>query len=308
MTLTSDPRPSADPSVADDDLPSIEPEGTRIDWLTSSWSILTLGVVLCSGALLIPAEFRFVMWPLAMYVPGHAIVTAVFGDHLDFSGFRRVGLSMALTLAAYPMLALAGLVVGRYWTRGTIVGGTFLLVSACAFVVWRREQRAAAGLVDEPDQVEEPAEVGSSRIRITELILPTCSIGLALLIAWASLFVFPRKAPDEFSSIALEGTWALTARAVPANPSRDVEVTFRIDNETTQVQEYVVRSGIVDGPEWETKTQILEPGQAWVSTVAGRIAEDRCRSRLEIDMEVVGDDEDHFPLAVFFRDSTIECS
>ena len=95
---------------------------------------------------------------------------------------------------------------------------------------------------------------------------------------------------------------------MPANPSNDVSVTFRVDNETTQVQEYVIRAGIVDGPGWETKRQVLEPGQAWVDTVSGRIAEDRCRSRLEIDMEVVGDSEDHFPLAVFFRDSTIECS
>ncbi|MEM1335616.1 MAG: DUF1616 domain-containing protein, partial [Actinomycetota bacterium] len=246
--------------------------------------------------------------PLAAFVPGHAIVCAVFGDHLDFGGFRRVGLSMALTLAAYPMMALAGIVVGRYWTHGTVVGGTFLLTVGCAFVQWRREVRTAEGRTAEPDRIEEPAEVGPSRIRISELILPGISIGLALLIAWASISVFPRKAPDEFSSIALEGTWALTARAVPANPSNDVSVTFRIDNETTSVQEYVVRSAIVDGPGWETKTQVLEPGQAWVDTVSGRIAEGRCRSRLEIDMEVVGDAEDHFPLAVFFRDSTIECS
>lgn len=307
MTVTSGPRPPID-DVFPDDLPSIEPEGSEFHWLTSWMTVLGLGLLLCAGGLLIPIEYRFVMWPLAVFFPGHAIVCAVFGDHLDFGGFRRVGLSMALTLAAYPMMALAGIVVGRYWTHGTVIGGTFILTAGCAFVVWRREQRALLGRVAEPDRVEEPAEVGPSRIRISELFLPGASILLSLLIAWASLSIFPRKAPDAFSSIALEGTWALTARAVPANPSNDVSVTFRVDNETTQVQEYVIRSGIVDGPGWETKRQVLEPGQAWVDTVSGRIAEDRCRSRLEIDMEVVGDDEDHFPLAVFFRDSTIECS
>ncbi|MEO0492529.1 MAG: DUF1616 domain-containing protein [Actinomycetota bacterium] len=308
MTLTSGPRPPADETVTPDDLPSLEPEGTELHWLTSSVAILVLGLVLCAGGLFIPIEYRFVLWPLAVFVPGHAIVCAVFGDHLDFGGFRRVGLSMALTLAAYPMMALTGIVVGRYWTHGTVVGGTLLLTVACAFVQWRREVRAEQGLVAEPDRREEPAEVGPSRLRVTELLLPGGSIVLALLIAWASITVFPRKAPDEFSSISLEGTWALTARAVPANPSNDVSVTFRIDNETTRVQVYVVTAAIVDGPGWETKTQILEPGQAWVDTVSGRIADGRCRSRLEIDMEVVGGDEDHFPLAVFFRDSTIECS
>lgn len=305
MTMTSEPS-SIDTSV--DDLPSLEPDGTRINWLTSSVAVFSLGLVLCVGAWLIPESYRFVLWPLAMFVPGHAIVTAVFGDHLDFGGFRRVGLSMALTLAAYPLVALSALIVGRRWTEGTVLVGSFLLISACAATIRRREVRAQYGRTDAPDRTEEPAEVGSSRIRLSELVLPGFSIGLALLIAWASLFVFPRKAPDEFSSIALEGTWALTARSVPANPSRDVAVTFRIDNETTTVQEYVVTSGIVDGPDWETKSQVLEPGQAWVDTVSGRVAPGRCRSRLEIDMTVVGDPEDHFPLAVFFRDSTIECS
>ena len=307
MTLTSGSRPPID-DIPVDDLPSLDPDGREFHWLTSWMAVLGLGLVLCAGGVFIPVEYRFVMWPLAVFVPGHAIVCALFGDHLDFGGVRRVGLSMALTLAAYPMMALTGLVLGRTWTHATVIAGTLILTLGCAFVVRRRTVRTRQGWASEPGRVEEAAEVGPSRVRISELLLPGASIGLALLIAWASVSVFPRKAPDAFSSIALEGTWALTARAVPANPSNDVSVTFRVDNETNRAQEYIIRSGIVDGPEWETKRQILEPGQAWVDTVSGRVADGRCRARLEIDMEVVGDREDHFPLAVFFRDSTIECS
>lgn len=304
MTLISDPSTSHD---IDTSLPEVGPDGSRIPRLDSSVTVFCLGVALCLGGWFIPIGFRFVMLPLALWVPGHAIVSAAFGRHLDFGGFRRIGLSMALTLAAYPLTALSGLVLGFYWLKSTVIVGTFIVVSLCAAIIWRREQLDAAGRTEAPDRLEDPAEVGASRIRWSELILPFSSIALALVIGWASLFVFPRKAPDAYSSIALEGTWALTAHAVPANPANEVTVTYRIDNRTPQVQEYVVRSAVVDGPDWGTASVAIEPGEAYVGTVTGPIAAGSCRSRLEIDMDVLGDDEDHFPLAVFFRDSTIDC-
>lgn len=304
MTLISDPSTTHD---IDTSLPPLEPVGSRIPRLDSAITVFALGVVLCLGGWFIPEGARFVMLPLAFWVPGHAFVSAAFGQHLDVGGFRRIGLEMAITLTSYPLIALSGLVLGFYWLKSTVIIGTLLLVSLCSAVIWRREQLEARGRVEEPDRLEEPAEVGASRIRWSELVLPFSSISLALLIAAASLVVFPRKAPDPYNAIALEGTWALAAHAVPANPSNDVSVTYRIDNRTTEVQEYVVRSGIVDGPEWETQVVAIEPGEFYIGTATGRIAEDRCRSRLEIDMDVVGDDEDHFPLALFFRDSTIEC-
>jgi len=282
-------------------------EGRLMPHFDSAVAVFALGLVLATGGLLLPTSVRWIMWPLAMTVPGHAIISAAFGRHLDFSGFRRAGLTAAMTLVAYPLLALTGLVLGLRLTHLSVVLSTAVLTSGCAGVILRRERSEAVLGIDHPEQLEEPPEVGSSRIRLSELIIPTLAIGTSMLIALASISVFPRKAPDEFSSIALEGTWALAAHVVPADPGRDITVSFRIDNETTRRQEYIVRAAMVDGPDWSTRTRILEPGQAWVDTVGGRVTPGSCRSRLEIDMEVVGDPEDHFPLAVFFRDNTIDC-
>ena len=185
-----------------------------------------------------------------------------------------------------------------------MVSGTIFLCTLCAAVIHRRTGREN---IDHEAAVVAEAAPEGLLLRARELIVPFAAMAAALTIVWGSVHVLPRKAPDAFSSISLDGTWALTARAVPANPSRDVEVTYRIDNKTPRTQEYAVSASIVDGPEWSATTVTIEAGASWVGTVSGRIMADSCRSRLEIDMMVVGDPEDHFPLAVFFRDSTLEC-
>ncbi|MEM7142708.1 MAG: DUF1616 domain-containing protein [Actinomycetota bacterium] len=269
--------------------------------LSSAITILVLGTVLALGGFFLPTGIRWVMWPLAMIVPGHAVVCAVFGHDLDFGGFRRAGLSAALTLICYPLIALTALVLGFRLTATVVSVGTFLLCAGCAAIVHRRERRDRAA----PTVPVEP-RVGR-RLQVAELLVPGGAIVGSMLIVLASLQLFPRQPAEEFSVIALAGTWALTARAVPANPSRDVEVTYRIENRTGRVQEYEITAGIVDGPQWTGAAVAIEPGATWVGTTVGRALEDSCRSQLEIDMRVIGDAEDHFPLKIFLRDSTIDC-
>ncbi|MFT5202174.1 MAG: hypothetical protein ACI9C1_001559 [Candidatus Aldehydirespiratoraceae bacterium] len=98
-----------------------------------------------------------------------------------------------------------------------------------------------------------------------------------------------------------------TARGVPADPARYVTVTFRVDNQTVSTQEYEVRSAIKDGPECTGNVVASKSGESLIGSTTGGAMEDSCRPRFEIDMSVVHNSEDHFPLAVFVSDSTIRC-
>ena len=266
-------------------------------------TIVFLGSIMCLGVLVLPPVVRWVMLPLAFTLPGHALVVAIFGQQLEFGGFRRVGLSAAMTLVVYPLFALTALVAGARWTETTVVVSTMLLIGGCAAVIARRKVRAQRGV----PRIEPRSEAYEVTIPGRDLVVPALAIGLSVLITWASVSVLPRKPLDEFSSIALDGTWALTARAVPVDPERTTVVQFRVTNETTSELSYVVTAGIVDGPDWTGATETLAPGATWIGEAEGQALAGSCRSKLEIDMHVVDDQTNHYPLAVYFRDQTISC-
>lgn len=267
-------------------------------------SLLVMAALLTLGATMLPTSVRWLTLPLAYALPGHAMVCAIFGRHLEFGGVRRAALTIALTLPTYPIIALSALVLEMRMTKTVVVVGTDLLVGGCAAIVARRARLRRRG-VGQPEPVS--SHYADATIRIRELIIPGAAMITAILVVLASVVVLPRRLPDEYSSIALDGTWALASRVVPVDPGRSIEVQFEVTNKTREVHDYTVSGQVVDGPTWSTVTKRLEPQEVWNGTVSGQAKKGSCRARLNIQMSVTGESTKHSPLAVFLSDRSIEC-
>jgi len=267
-------------------------------------SLLVMAALLTLGATLLPTSVRWLTLPLAFALPGHAMVCAIFGRHLEFGGVRRAALSIALTLTSYPIIALTALVFEMRMTKFVVVGGTDVLVGGCAAIVARRAWLRRRG-VGEPDPVSN--QYADATIRFRELIIPGAAMITAILVVLASVVVLPRRLPDEYSSIALDGTWALASRVVPVDPGRSIEVQFEVTNRTREVHNYTVSGQVADGPAWSSVTKRLQPQEVWNGTVSGQAKKGSCRSRLNIELSVTGESITHSPLAVYLSDRSIQC-
>ena len=267
-------------------------------------SLLVMAALLTLGATLLPTSVRWLTLPLALALPGHALVCAIFGRHLEFGGVRRVALSIAITLTTYPLIALTALVLEMRMTKFVVVAGTDILVGGCAAVVAHRASKRRRGQA-EPEPVSD--HYADASIRVRELLIPGAAMIAAVLVVLASVVVLPRRLPDEYSSIALDGTWSLVSHAVPVDPQQSIEVQFQVANKTRETHDYTVTGQVVDGPSWSTATKRLQPGEVWQDTVSGQTKAGSCRSRLNIELSVTGETAAHSPLAVFLRDRSAQC-
>jgi len=311
MAIITDPvlenrRPVNEPADTSAELP-VDPDTFDNDGffaLDRARSLLVMAALLTMGSVLLPTGVRWLTLPLAFALPGHAMVCAIFGRHLEFGGVRRAALSIALTLTSYPIIALSALVFEMRMTKTVVVGGTDMLVGGCAAVVARRAWLRQHGLA-EAEQVSD--HYADAAIRFRELIIPGTAMVTAILVVLASVVVLPRRLPDEYSSIALDGTWALASRVVPVDPGRTIRVQFEVANRTRGIHDYTVSGQVVDGPTWSTVTKRLQPEEVWKGTVSGQAKTGSCRARLNIQLSVTGESVKHSPLAIFLSDRSVEC-
>ncbi len=254
------------------------------------------------AALTLPPAVRWILVPAALVVPGHALVSALFGQHLEFGGVRRLALTVVLSFVAYSLAALAVFAAGFRMSRVTVVVSIELLAWACAGVVAHRKVRAQRGepVSDPPPPTYRP------RLEIRHLVVPLGAMTLALVVAWGSVHVLPRRPPEEYSAIAFDGTWALVNRTVPVDPGTDTVVQFRVFNRTRSEQTYDVDARIDEGPRWSSATLVVPALSSASGTVTGRVPAGACHARLEVAMHV-DDGIERDPLVVYFRDVDADC-
>ncbi|RMH69810.1 MAG: DUF1616 domain-containing protein [Actinomyces sp.] len=262
-------------------------------------SAAALGV----AALLLPPSVRWVLVPAALFVPGHAVVSALFGQHLEFGGVRRAALTVVLSFVSYALLALAVFAAGFRMSRVTVVVSVNVLAWVCAAVIAHRKIRAQRGeAVSDP-----PPPTYRPRLDPRQLVVPVGAMVLALVVAWGSVHVLPRRPPEEYSAIAFDGSWALVNRTVAVDPGTDTVVSFRVMNRTRSEQTYQVSARIDEGPSWSSTTLVVPALSTATGTVTGRVPAGACHARLEVAMDVEGDDVDRDPLVLYMRDVDAEC-
>ena len=272
--------------------------------------LVLVGLVTALVALsLLPDGIRWITTPLAFWLPGHALVTAVFGRRLEFGGVRRICLELLLTLATYPILALAVFSLAIPMSHETVAVSTWLFVAGCAAVAEVRQRRGARRRGAAGRAAAAPPRTPAVDVR--QLVVPGLAMGAMLLIAWGSLHVLPRAEPVPFSSVALAGPWSLVQGAVPYDAGVDPSIEVAITNQTSGDEDYeitaVVRNADGTTASWPATSASLAAGETRTITVTGPLPAGRCRAQVAVAVTPNrGPALD--PLTVPFRDRAASCS
>ena len=272
----------------------------KLPAVDTSAGILMLGVLLAGLGWFLPLQLRWITTPLVFFVPGNAIVSAIFGRQLEFGGVRRVGLCGVMSLVSYSVMALAVFGLGFTMSQGSVVLSVLVLSVLAAAVVEFRTRSWPAFAV--------PRHAAYARsISMSEVAIPALAMAAALIVAYGSVKVLPRKPADEYSAIAFDGTWALTNRVVRVDATLDVQVQYQVLNRTRTTQTYLVTTGIEEDTQWGSDVITIEPGADYHGSATGKVTEGSCSSRLEVLLEQVGSEQTRDPLVLYFRDTNGDC-
>lgn len=272
--------------------------------------LVLVGLVTALVALsFLPDGIRWITTPLAFWLPGHALLTAVFGRRLELGGVRRICLELLLTLATYPILALAVFSLAVPMSHETVAVSTWLFVTGCAVVAEVRQRRAASRHA--PAGRTEAAPPRTPAVDVRQLLVPGLAMAAMLLIAWGSVHVLPRAEPVPYSSVALAGPWSLVQGAVPydagIDPSIEVAVTDQTGGEVDYTVTAVVRAADGTTTSWPVVDARLAAGETRTVTVTGPLPAGQCRAQVAVAVTPsTGPAPD--PLTVPFRDRAATCS
>jgi hypothetical protein len=254
--------------------------------------------ILVVGAAVLPLGVRWALLPLALTAPGAAIVDAVFPPGVVLGVAHRLGLSTILSLAVYPILALAVFSTATPMSHRTVAVSTWLACAAAAAVSHVRSRTSVAPPL--------AAEGPPGGLRLRPLALPAAAVTAAALVAWASVAVLPRAAPAPHVDLALDGAWALASGVVPVDAEHPVAVQVLVVNATPSDRTIELLAEVDGVTAWQPVARRVRPGDRWHATLTGTVPADACRARLEIGT-TGADGRELAPLAVTLRDRSAEC-
>jgi len=248
-----------------------------LDVFYVSWkdfSIIWLGALL----LLLLIVFEPWLWFLSpvrlllgliyiLYVPGYCLTAALFPNKDDLDGIERTGLSIGLSIAIVPLLALLldrlpwGI---RLWP---ILWGEYGTMALCTRVALSRRASLPVGEAYAPELSWRPRPWWRSLAKPEKRIYMLLASAL-LLAGFSTAWVFLVPSPDEFMTefyiLGQEGLAQDYPRQVA--PNEEMSVTMGMVNHERDEHHYRVEVWAVDS--WadqrqlvaEAKSVVLSPG------------------------------------------------
>lgn len=227
-----------------------------------------LGTTIIAGEYLpLPATFEWVLGlarlalglAYVLYVPGYCLTAALFPRTDELDSIERAGLSLGLSVAWVPVLAL--LLNWLPWglTLGPILAGQLASTAAfAATAIWRRE-RLPAGEALAPDMGWRPKPWWRSLPGLDRKIYLLCA-GALLVAGLAAGWIFLGSSPDEFmTEFYILGSGSL-AEDYPreATVGEDLSVTMGIANRERGDMTYRMEVWAVDP--WDDRRELVNSG------------------------------------------------
>jgi uncharacterized membrane protein len=265
-----------------------------------------------------PAPRAVVVLPLALLMPGYALLLALFGRSLPLDAAPLLALAALLSMAFYPLLALALYATGLLLRMGSVLGGMDVCVLALTAVAASRfgphevsRTSNAGGTVDlQPSHGADrrPLFAGSRRaVDQTRLalwgigvVVTIVCVGVGVAGATHALSTVP-AAP--YTAFYLSGRWAHIDTVVTVAPGRWLVVTVGVANDTGQRQVYRLSPLFTDA-HWRAYTIVVPPGRTWTGAVSGRMPLDSCLHRLSLTLHQRGERVPLRPLVLWVRTGT----
>ena len=283
--------------------------------LLAATAVMSLGVVVP-----VPPLRALLVVPVALLAPGYALLMALFGDarRTGLDPVPLLALSILLSLACYPLLALLLHLAALPMATGTVVGATdTTIMLLLAGASWRSAQHSPAMLAP---RVGAPPDVapGSAWEGLRGGLRFALVVGAAGLILAATLRLLPAPSSAPYTMFYLAGRSAYLAGPVGARGYRSVgpgsgercvararaahgaarttatgavgavDLSIGVTNGSAWRRSYRI-TPLLDGvPCWPNQTLSLGPGASWSGHVSGVVPADGALHRLTITLRQPG--------------------
>jgi len=243
--------------------------------------------------------------PLALVLPGYAVLTAAFGRGPQLDPLPAIALSSLLSLAIYALLALALNAASIRLSRESVLAASDCLIALLVALSlpgvrpWRALAEDSIPLPDEPrpllhrirmdlkNQITPPRRTESIHLSwpghgwalgyLTAIVLS----GLALVVILQHT-AKPADAP--FTQFYFAGSWARISGIVDLAAGKTLGVEVGITNHTHLKQLYLLKPILEPSIRWPMEKILLAPGSTWSGMLRGPIIADNCVHRLAIQL------------------------
>jgi hypothetical protein len=247
-----------------------------------SWSMINvLGLTFLTATFTLAAALptsilrAAVVLPIALFLPGYSLVTAILGPSSDrASSFGAIVVS---SIAFYALASLALAALSVRLTASSIAGAVSVFVVAAGATILLRFGSATT--------VDVRTVLQGSWATAGRFVALVVLGALVVVVTFAARLTFASAPPPPFTQFAFAGSQARLATVV-ARKSPHLRVELELRNDTQQRQWYRI-APILGDVRWKVREVRLEPGQGWSGTVGGVVPLRSCSQRLVIALETL---------------------
>jgi hypothetical protein len=289
VTATTLPPPPP-PPAGDPDPPTAPRPVEGHLGLLDRWSdpiLLLVGAGLLAVLGLLPwAAKGLVTLPLALLLPGHAVLAAADRPERALGTGGRIALRVVLSMAVVALTVLAvGSVVGV--SRASVVAGVWAVTSIAALASWNREV---------PTRAETPGPHWTQ----SGVVLALTAL-VAFVVVVGALVLLPDPLDTPYSRLSVTGTSKVSGSPIVVDRGTTASVRVQVENGTGATRSYRVIPAIDGGALWKAPKVRLQPGERWTGTIEGKIPADACVSRLTVALASDGEPAGVAPLVLYIR-------
>jgi uncharacterized membrane protein len=275
-----------------------ESEGQRPAGVPVSVLLLLAGAAIMSAAAFVPVSFlrAVVVLPIALVIPGYAVLTAVFRDKRTLA-VEELALSIIVSMAIYPLLALILYLLSIQLTTVSVVVAVDVLVAVLVSLSVLRHDREQ--LMPPWDQLHGVMAGGGWRAQLRPLLLIAGAFAIVAAAIGLAFSLAPRKTAAPYTQFYLARSWAKLTTPVRVQPGTPLSVSVAIGNHTEGTQTYRV-APVVDGTSsWKELRVTVPAAGTWVGTVRGTVPSTGCIHHLAIQLYQSRDRHPRYQLSVW---------
>ena len=263
--------------------------------------LAALGVMNLGVLAPLPALRAAVTLPLALLVPGYAVMMAAFGHRSRHDAVTALAFAVLLSMATYPLVALALYAAALPIRTGSVIVSTDGLVTLLVVVAVLRMRRKGPPTDSSGEPIITATAVHSPWNRARGGVLFASLVAGVIAALAGAMPLLPTPTDQPYTQFYLAGSWAHLGAIVRARSHQKLVVDLGIINQTHRGQRYRIVPRLDGGPGWPERTVTVPDGRSWTGSLDGDVPQDGCVHRLSIVLRVGRNGKALSPLTLWVR-------
>ena len=262
--------------------------GLRAALLPVRLLLVAMAVMTAAVLLPLPLSRVIIALPLALLLPGYAVLSAAFGRQQRHDMAAVLALSALLSLAIYALLGVVLYVITVPISEASVlIAADGLVIGLAAVTVARR--RAGTPLAAWPAPL--PEHVAARRSPWSGArggLLFAGTMGVVIVALLIAMGLLPKPPAQQYTEFYLAGRWSHVASVVATHPHQPLAVEVGLTNRTLHGQNYRIVPYLDNAPSWQPREVTVPSGRTWTGVVSGYVPASGCAHRLSIELRLKG--------------------